>query len=96
MKAVYVPRPMDTSDIQIPEELIPLIEKISENVHEVWSQTRMEQGWTFGIRRDDHQKRHPGLVPYQHLSEDEKQYDRNTSVETLKMIIKLGFKITKG
>ena len=29
------------------------------------------------------------------LTEEEKEYDRNTSVETIKLILKLGFKITK-
>ena len=29
------------------------------------------------------------------MPEAEKEYDRNTSISTLKMIMKLGFKITK-
>ena len=29
------------------------------------------------------------------LSESEKEYDRNTAFETLRMIVKLGYKITK-
>jgi hypothetical protein len=32
----------------------------------------------------------------QELSEEEKDYDRNTSMETLKLIVKLGYKITKN
>ena len=46
MKKNYVPQPMDTSDIQLPEELNVLIEKMSKNVHEVWAKNRIEQGWT--------------------------------------------------
>lgn len=38
---------------------------------------------------------HPCLVPYEELPEEEKVYDRNSSVETLKLIMKLGFKISK-
>ena len=38
-------------------------------------------------------KTHPCLVPYEELPECEKEYDRNTSIETLKLIMKLGFKI---
>ena len=40
-------------------------------------------------------KRHPCLVSYRELSDDEKLFDRNTSQETLKLILKLGFEITK-
>jgi len=55
----------------------------------------MNQGWIYGEKRDDALKHHPCLVPYEDLSEEEKMYDRNTSVETLKLILKLGFKIDK-
>ena len=43
--------------------------------------------------RDDAHKLHPCLVPYDDLPENEKAYDRNTAMETLKLIMKLGFKI---
>lgn len=89
----YTPRPIDLSDVQLPEELNPLLEAMAENVHEVWAATRMSQGWKYGPVRDDAKREHPMLVPYDQLSEEEKAYDRNTSVETLKLIIKLGFRI---
>ena len=91
----YTPHPIDTSDIQLPEELTPLLEAMAKNVHETWAQERINQGWTFGEKRDDTLKHHPCLVAYEDLSEEEKVYDRNTSVETLKLILKLGFKISK-
>lgn len=89
----YIPNPVDTSDIQLPEELNPLLEAMAKNVHEVWAQERISQGWTYGVKRDDVLKHHPCLIAYEDLSEEEKMYDRNTSVETLKLILKLGFKI---
>lgn len=92
----YVPQPMDTSDIQLPEGLNVLIEQMAKNVHEVWAQSRMEQGWTYGPERNDQLKHHPCLVPYEQLPEVEKAYDRDTAVGTLKLICHLGFKITKG
>ena len=91
----YIPNSEDTKTIQIPEELKPLVEEMSKNVHEVWSAGRMKDGWTYGEERNDAEKKHPCLVPYEQLSEEEKEYDRNTSVETIKLILKLGFKITK-
>ena len=95
MKKNYVPQPMDISDIQLPEELKVLIEQMAKNVHEVWAQSRLEQGWTYGEERSDALKQHPCLIPYEELPEVEKDYDRDTALRTLKLILKLGFKISK-
>ena len=38
-------------------------------------------------------KTHPSLVPYAQLPESEKEYDRRTSQETVKVLMKLGFEI---
>lgn len=91
----YVPKPLDTSEIQLSEDLNALAESIAENVHEVWSAHRMAEGWSYGPVRNDKRKTHPCLVPYKDLPESEKEYDRNTSRETLKMIVSLGFDIKK-
>ena len=91
----YVPQQMDTSDVQLPEELNDLIEQMSKNVHEVWAKSRMDQGWTYGPERSDILKQHPCLIPYEDLPEIEKAYDRDTALGTLKLISKLGFEIKK-
>lgn len=91
----YIPNPADTQGVELPKELLPLIEEMAKNVHEVWSLNRMNDGWTYGIVRDDAHKKHPCLVPYEELPESEKEYDRATSQETLKLILKLGFHISK-
>lgn len=91
----YIPRPIDTKGVVLPEELNALAEEIAKNVHEVWSEGRVKEGWTYGEERDDVKKHHPCLVPYEELTETEKEYDRKTSQETLKLIMKLGFKIVK-
>lgn len=91
----YVPQPMDTSDVQLPEELNDLIEQMSKNVHEVWAKSRMDQGWSYGPERSDILKQHPCLIPYEDLPEIEKAYDRDTALGTLKLISRLGFEIKK-
>ena len=91
----YIPRPIDTSDVVLPLDLLNLAEKLAENVHEVWAEGRLSQGWTFGDCRDDINKRTPCLVPFQNLPESEKVYDRETALSTLKLIVKLGYKISK-
>lgn len=94
-KNAYEPMPINTNDIVLPKDLMELAEDIAKNVHEVWSAGRLKDGWTYGNERNDTDKTHPCLVPYEDLSDSEKEYDRNTSQETLKLILKLGFKITK-
>ena len=93
MAKQYIPKPAEISDIELPSELLELSEVIAKNVHEVWSQNRLNEGWTFGEKRDDDLKQTPCLVPYEELSEIEKEYDRNTDINTLKLIMKLGFEI---
>lgn len=95
MKKKYIPQPVDTSEVQLPAELDELVEKIAKNVHEVWAQNRLDEGWVFGNERNDTLKTHPCLVPYDELPEIEKEYDRNTAMGTLRLIRKLGFKIIK-
>jgi len=95
MEKNYVPQPIDTRDVILPEELNALVEEMARNVHEVWAQSRIEQGWTYGDVRNDVLKFHPCLIPYEDLPEVEKAYDRDTALGTLKLICKLGFKISK-
>ena len=94
-KLDYTPEPMDLSSVDLPESLIQLSERIAENVHEVWAKARMDEGWIYGEKRDDIHKKHPCLVPYDELPEEEKEYDRNTAMNTIKMVKKLGFRIDR-
>ena len=92
---MYTPKPVDTTAVELPSDLLELTEQIAENVHEIWAQGRMAEGWTYGASRDDAKKTTPCLVPYHQLTESEKAYDRNTALETLKLITALGYKIEK-
>lgn len=89
----YQPTPIDTSSVVLPEELLALTEKIAENTHDLWALGRLEEGWVYGEKRDDTAKTTPCLVPYNELPDSEKEYDRTTSLETIKLIVKLGYKI---
>lgn len=90
---MYEPKPVDTADVQLPESLQPLTERIAKNVHEVWAAARIAEGWTLGAERNTEKKTTPCLVPYEDLPEIEKDYDRNTAMQTLKLIVKLGYRI---
>lgn len=92
----YRPTPVDTSDVVLSEDITELGELIAKNAHDVWAVGRMAQGWTYGEKRDDLKKETPCMVPYEDLPESEKEYDRNTALGTLKLMIKLGYTITKS
>lgn len=92
---MYKPKPIDTSDIVLTDDIMELCELISGNTHEVWAEGRINDGWAYGAERDDAKKQHPCLLPYEELPESEKEYDRSTSIQVLKLIVKLGYKITK-
>lgn len=91
----YKPQPIKTDDVVLSEELLKLTEKLAENVHEVWADCRMKDGWKYGIARNDAKKETPCLVPYSDLTESEKNYDKNIASQTLKLILKLGYTISK-
>jgi hypothetical protein len=95
MKTQYIPQPLNTSQVELPAELLELTELLAKNTHEVWAQQRLAEGWQYGAERNDVLKLHPCLVPYEELPESEKEYDRNTAMETLRAIILLGFEIIK-
>lgn len=91
----YAPRPEALDEVALPDELRPWLEKIAENAHEVWALGRIEEGWVYGPEYDGDKKTHPCLVPYERLPESEKDYDRRTSGQALKFLIKNGFAITR-
>ena len=94
--ATYEPRPIDTSRVELDQELQQLTERLAENAHDHWARRRMAEGWTFGRVRDDAAKKHPDLVPYDQLTEPEKEYDRETAMQTLRAMIALGWRIERS
>ena len=89
----YEPAPIDTSGVSLSAEIDALTELLSRNAHEVWARQRIREGWCYGPQRDDVRREHPGLVPYEQLSESEKAFDRNTAMETLRVILAMGFRV---
>lgn len=93
---LYQPTPIDTSDVHLSSELLSLTEKLAENIHDVWAAARLAEGWRYGPEKNSELKTTPLLIPYQDLPESEKEYDRSTAMETLKLVAKLGYTISKA
>ena len=91
----YIPKPIDTLNIELDSQILQLAELLAKNAHEPWAAERIAQGWKYGPTRRDDTKEHPCLIPYEQLPESEKVYDRNTAMETLKAVCALGYGIVK-
>jgi class 3 adenylate cyclase/tetratricopeptide (TPR) repeat protein len=89
----YKPGPIDTSLLALTPEITQLSEMLAKNAHDNWAKLRIAEGWHYGPHRDDQQKEHPNLVPYEQLSEWEKQYDRQTAIESIKALLSMGYTI---
>jgi hypothetical protein len=92
----YDPHPIDLTDVLLDDELLELTETIAENTHEVWAAERKKEGWSYGPLRDDRLKQNPDMVPYSDLPESEKEYDRRTAFDALRLAKKLGFNLSRG
>lgn len=91
----YEPHPIDVDAVPLDGDLVVLQEAIAENAHNVWAQARIRQGWTYGREWDDTKKHDPSLVPFTSLPDSERDYDRLTAFNTIKLVKKLGFDIVK-
>lgn len=91
----YNPKPIDLSDVVLTEDLNELREAIAENAHDVWAVERQAQGWTYGPQRDDLKKETPCMVSYSQLPDNEKNFDRDMAMNTLKLVKKLGYDLIK-
>ncbi|XP_035526010.1 ryanodine receptor 2-like [Morone saxatilis] len=89
-QAAFTPTPVDTSQIMLPPHLERIREKLAENIHELWVMNKIELGWTYGAVRDDNKRQHPCLVEFSKLPEQERSYNLQMSLETLKTLLALG------
>ncbi|XP_066971324.1 ryanodine receptor isoform X26 [Macrobrachium rosenbergii] len=90
----FVPKPVDTSSIQLPGYIEQVRDKLAENIHEMWAMNKIEQGWTYSERRDDLRLHHPCLTSFEKLPPNEKRYDATLALQTLKTVLALGYHIT--
>ncbi|MBN2666756.1 MAG: SpoIIE family protein phosphatase [Bacteroidales bacterium] len=64
----FKPRALHLDDMEV--------ETMAKVEHLRWSWEKRLDGWTYGEVKDSRKKRHPCLVPYDELSEGEKEKDR--------------------
>jgi class 3 adenylate cyclase/tetratricopeptide (TPR) repeat protein len=82
-----VPSEIKISDAQV--------EELARREHERWNQNHFRNGWIYAPRRDYARKHHPLLVPWENLSESEKEKDRDAIRNLPRLIEKAGFRVRK-
>uniref|UniRef100_A0A673K9V6 Ryanodine receptor 2-like n=1 Tax=Sinocyclocheilus rhinocerous TaxID=307959 RepID=A0A673K9V6_9TELE len=91
----FCPRPLDTSNMTIPEMLEFVVNKYAEHTHEKWSLEKFGNGWVYGEQFSESAKVHPLLKPYRALSEKDKEGYRGVIKETVKCMLVLGWTIER-
>lgn len=92
---MYKPKPIETGSINLPENIQELVERLAASVHDTWATGKIGKGYSYGEVTSDEAKTHADLIPYEDLTEDKKEYDRNTVLATIKGVYALGFEIGK-
>lgn len=94
---MYEPKPIDTTNIELPEEILEIVETLfAPHNHDTWAVGKIKDGYVYGETTSDEAKTHKDLLPYPELPEPTKDYDRNTSIENLKLVYAAGYKIVKA
>src|SRR5665647_1795438 len=69
------------------------VDLLAECEHDGWMEQKYRDGWSHGLVRDDDAKKHPCLVQYANLSEEDKEKDRNAVRHYPEIVELAGFKI---
>jgi hypothetical protein len=54
-----------------------MLERLAEAAHDVWMEGKIRDGWKYGPVTDKALRIHNCLVPYDHLTEADKESDRD-------------------
>ncbi|MGB7789484.1 RyR domain-containing protein [Methanoregula sp.] len=71
------------------------VEFLAEKEHERWVEERVRKGWAYGKDRDDQQKIHGCIVPWEQLSETQRQKDQNAVRALPAILAKVYLKIIR-
>lgn len=92
----YNPQPINTSVVNLDNDLNSIIQKFSEHYHDAWASRKFEAGWAYGEQWSDSQKAHPRLKPYNMLNDYEKERYKDPVREALKALLAIGWTIEHG
>ena len=71
------------------------MERLAEAAHIVWMEGKLRDGWTYGPVTDKDNKIHSCLVPYDQLTEADKESDRDMVRGIPAILAAAGYKMVK-
>jgi hypothetical protein len=83
-------------DIRAVPPAAAAIERMARVEHRRWMADRIDRGWRFGKLRDDRQMLHPDLIPFDLLSEGNKEKDRNSVRVLLSIVATQGLVVVRS
>jgi hypothetical protein len=76
-------RKNDAAPAQLTADELDLLARME---HDRWWADRALDGWSHGVVRNDQQKKHPDMVPYQKLNEATRQKDRDNVLTMIRIL----------
>ena len=91
----FQPHPIDTGDVELPEDLDDLVDLLARNSHEVWAEGKLNQGFQYAPKRNivPGMKLSASLIPFRLLSTDERSKNKINASAGIKTIFALGWVI---
>ncbi len=71
------------------------LERLAEAAHKVWMEGKIRDGWKYGPVTDKGRKIHNCLLPYDQLSEEDKESDRDMVRGIPRILATAGFRIVE-
>jgi hypothetical protein len=85
----WIPQPLDLSNTELSKDVMAIQQLLAEQSHEVWASAKLQAiGREQAEQLDD-------FAPYDSLTAHQKQYDLESSAETLKHLLALGYTLKK-
>lgn len=69
------------------------IERLAIMEHEGWVSEKMSKGWAYGEKKDDFKKLSPYIIPWDELTEDIKEIDRQAVRNIPELLAMVGFEL---
>lgn len=81
----------DSNDARIERDVF--VDAVAEVAHDAWGAGKITGGWPYAPVRDNELKHHPSLLPYDMLSDSEKQYDIDEVMSVYDVLNNAGYVI---